>query len=486
MNAEIISFFSKTPYSIPHVIGFFLVIQAVVFFEVSQRSKDRYSRPLSLGLLLLAIAWGTTDYQNAGKIYVDWNWWWAQPFFALGIFFMSLGVTRYLPLDEPFKKILLNINGIFAFGYLILGTSLLLLDFQIPRLFIVWMQMPPFFAICFSTLKAEKNEPKKGHRLIGLLAITIPILTILFPILGLKTAVLRFWTAIPLITLSSIVLAVSLLRDREKIQENLNKLKIAEDNLIEANKDLEIKVLDRTAMLHEIITDLEAFNRNVSHDLRSPLGSISLTAEVAEKYLENGNTSYVATELLSIKDQVASLQTLVSTMLNLAAGIDKELSMSEINFTDYVNKRVQKIELQFSRKFPNVSVPHFSTNGKASLTLNVPLLNIVIDNLVENAIKYNLGRSGLIIEIGCTSFDGKFLIYVKDNGVGIHSNDKSLIFNPFIQGSLGEKLAIAGYGLGLNIVERAVKKMGGRVWHEETAGGGATFKFSLDGSRSLA
>jgi signal transduction histidine kinase len=479
MQPEIINFFSRTPYSIPQVIGFLLLIQSVVFFEVSLRSKDNYSRFLGLGLLLLGIAWGTTEYQNAGKLYVDWNWWWAQPLFAIGIFFMSQGVIRYLPLSEFFKRILSFINGFFSFGYVLLGTTLLLLEVKIPRAFIIWMQLPPFFAICASTFVAEKNEPKKGHRLIGLLAILVPMLSILFPLIGLKTAVLRFWTAIPLITLSCIVLAVSLLREREKIQDSLDKLKIAENQLMESNKDLENKVTERTALLHEIITDLESFNRNVSHDLKSPLGSISLTAELAERYIASGNSSFASCELLSIKEQVSYLQSLVNTMLNLAANVEKSPVTSIVNFTTFMKTRIEKISFQFSRKYATMKSPEFIVKEYGEIRVNESLLNIVMDNLLENAVKFNLYRENFKIEVGCELVDDYYQIYVKDNGVGVSGVAKDEIFLSFRHAGSQNALDITSYGIGLSIVERAIRKLGGKVWHENTQGGGATFFFTV-------
>jgi signal transduction histidine kinase len=483
MHSEITEFFSKTPYSIPHIIGFLLLVQSIVFFEVSLRSKDNYSKLLGLGLFLLGVAWGTTDYQNAGKLYVDWNWWWAQPLFAFGILFMSQGVIRYLPLSGFLKNNLSYINVFFPFSYLLLGTTLLILEVKVPRAFIIWMQLPPFFAICASTIFAEKNEPKKGHRLIGLLAILVPILSILFPLIGLKTAVLRFWTAIPLITLSSIVLAVSLLREREKIQDNLDKLRVAENKLLDINKDLERKVFERTALLHEIINDLESFNRNVSHDLKSPLGSISLTAELAERYLATGYSNLASNELLSIKEQVGYLQTVVNTMLNLAANVDKPSATFVVNFTALVKARIEKICFQFSRKYSQMKNPEFTVDEFGEINVNELLLNIVIDNLVENSIKYNLGQESLKIDIGCALLDGFYRIYVSDNGQGIDPDFKDDIFLPYKQGASNDAIdRPGGYGLGLSIVERAIRKLGGKVWFEDTPGGGATFIFTIRAS----
>jgi signal transduction histidine kinase len=478
MNSEILDFFAKTPYSIPHIIGFFLLVQSVVFYEVSKRSKDNYSLFLSIGLFLLGVAWGTTDYQNTGKLYVDWMWWWAQPLFAFGILFISVAVVRYLPLDKKRKRMLTLSAMAFPVIYITLGTVALILEFQIQRAFIIWMQLPPFIAISFATFKAERLEPKKGHRLIGLLALVVPILSVIYPLLGLKTAVLRFWTAVPLLTLAAIVLAASLLKEREKIEEALDELKIADEQLLLLNKDLEKKVVLRTAMLHEIITDLESFNRSVSHDIRSPLGTISITAAVAEKYLSMGKHDMVHAELQNIKAQVDGLHGLVGTMLNLASNVEANPTMELIDFKDFVNERLKTLMIGFKRNYPMLSGPDFQVDDVGVVRTNRQLFNIILDNLIDNAVKYNALLPGLRINIGGEPLGDQVKIYVSDNGVGIASqNNADDVYLPFKR--MSDNLATPGFGLGLNIVKRAVKKLGGDVWYEATHGGGVTFYFTL-------
>ena len=478
MTNEILDFLSKTPYSIPHVIGFFLLIQSIVFYEVSKRSKDNYSLFLSVGLFLLGVAWGTTDFQNTGKLYVDWHWWWAQPFFAFGILFISLGVVRYLPLDQDAKRSLSISAMAFPVIYITLGTLALIFEYQVQRAFIIWMQLPPFFAISLATFKAERLEPKKGHRLIGLLALVVPVLSIIYPLLGLKTAVLRFWTAVPLLTLAAIVLAASLLKEREKIEEALDELKLADEQLILLNKDLEKKVEIRTAMLHEIITDLESFNRSVSHDIRSPLGTISITAAVAEKYLSMGKTGLVGTELLNIKQQVDGLHGLVGTMLNLASNIESNPKIVPINFKEFVDSRLSTLMLGFKRNYPMLKGPSFEVADIGVVHVNSQLFTIILDNLIDNAVKYNAFSDDLQIRIGGELTADKVKIYVADNGVGIasQSNDED-VYMPFKR--MAGDMTTPGFGLGLNIVKRAVKKLGGDVWFEATPGGGVTFSFTL-------
>lgn len=478
MNIEILDFFSKIPYSIPHIIGFFLIVQSIVFYEVSKRSKDNYSLLLSIGLFLLGIAWATTDYQNTGKLYVDWMWWWAQPLFAFGILFLSVAVVRYLPLDQERKRVLKISAMAFPLIYITFGTVALILEYQVQRAFIIWMQLPPFFAISLATFQAERIEPKKGHRLIGLLALVVPLLSIIYPFLGLKTAVLRFWTAVPLLTLAAIVLAASLLKEREKIEEALDELKIADEQLLLLNKDLERKVVLRTAMLHEIITDLESFNRSISHDIRSPLGTIAITATVAEKYLVMGKHDLVQAELQNIKTQVDGLHGLVGTMLNLASNVDSNPTMELLDFKTFVNERLNTLMIGFRRSYPMMTEPNFQVDDIGVIRTNRQLFNIVLDNLIDNAVKYNVLTPRLKIIIGGEFLADKVKIYVSDNGVGISSEtDDADVYMPFKR--LSVDVTAPGFGLGLNIVKRAVKKLGGDVWYEPTPGGGVTFHFTL-------
>jgi len=90
-----------------------------------------------------------------------------------------------------------------------------------------------------------------------------------------------------------------------------------------------------------------------------------------------------------------------------------------------------------------------------------------------------LGRADLQIVIGCSTDEREERIYISDNGIGITDADTSEIFIPFKQIESSQSAIVSGYGLGLSIVQRAVKKLGGKVWHEETPGGGATFIFTL-------
>jgi len=283
-----------------------------------------------------------------------------------------------------------------------------------------------------------------------------------------------------LLMLAAIILAASLMREREKIQETLDELKLADEQLQALNKSLESKVESRTAMLHEIIKDLESFNRSVSHDLRSPLGSISMTAHIAEKYLTLGQYEQVASELKSIKGQVDGLQGLVATMLNLASNLESPPKIKAITFKDFVTLRARRTVRGLTHSFPNLSSALVQVDDCGVIHTNDQMFGIVVDNLIDNAVKHNAGAPNLKIHIGVDPTPIEYIVFVRDNGVGISEDSSGMeaeLYLPFRR--IDRAGGSGGYGLGLNIVKRAVRKLGGRVWFEPTQGGGVTFFFTL-------
>ena len=97
-------------------------------------------------------------------------------------------------------------------------------------------------------------------------------------------------------------------------------------------------------------------------------------------------------------------------------------------------------------------------------------------NLVTNACKYSAVKKAPVVEIGGKAEGGRFVYFVKDNGIGFDQKNAEKIFNTFsrVAGSKYE-----GSGIGLAIVKRILDKHGGEIWAESQPGKGSTFYFSL-------
>jgi light-regulated signal transduction histidine kinase (bacteriophytochrome) len=103
-------------------------------------------------------------------------------------------------------------------------------------------------------------------------------------------------------------------------------------------------------------------------------------------------------------------------------------------------------------------------------------LELLFQNLIGNAIKYRAPDRAPRVEVGARPEPEGWLFWVKDNGVGIEQQYFEKIF------VIGERLSgekVSGWGYGLAICEKTVKRHGGRIWVESEPGHGSTFFFTL-------
>ena len=105
------------------------------------------------------------------------------------------------------------------------------------------------------------------------------------------------------------------------------------------------------------------------------------------------------------------------------------------------------------------------------------LLEVSLDNLFGNALKYSEIVDLACIEFGAIKDDGEIVYFVKDNGIGFDMQYADKLFKPFQR--LETSGDYSGTGVGLATVERVIRRHGGNIWAESEEGGGATFLFNL-------
>jgi signal transduction histidine kinase len=101
----------------------------------------------------------------------------------------------------------------------------------------------------------------------------------------------------------------------------------------------------------------------------------------------------------------------------------------------------------------------------------------VIDNLIENALKYSADGAPPEIRLWEEGAEARFAVV--DHGVGIPEAERARVFDRFYRASNAQGITDTGMGLGLYICGRIVEGHGGRIWVEPTAGGGSTFTVAL-------
>jgi signal transduction histidine kinase len=107
------------------------------------------------------------------------------------------------------------------------------------------------------------------------------------------------------------------------------------------------------------------------------------------------------------------------------------------------------------------------------LSVDTHMVERIIDNLIGNAVRHNPG--GVHVRVGVRSAPGGAEIVVADDGKGVPAEPGDDLFKPFTSGRDASNDPSPGLGLGLAIVKQIAELHGGRVWHQVTPGGGATF-----------
>ncbi|MHB8629584.1 MAG: sensor histidine kinase [Aggregatilineales bacterium] len=216
--------------------------------------------------------------------------------------------------------------------------------------------------------------------------------------------------------------------------------------------------------------DLNAFSHSVAHDLKNPLFSIvgssnllrqdGLSPEQQMLLLEG--IEYGARKMSNIVDELL--------LLGQVRKIE-EVELSPLNMTAIVAEVQQRLAFMIDKYEPEIILPeHWPP-----VLGHAPWVEEVWVNYLSNAMKY--GGQPPRIELGATPLpDGMIRFWIRDNGRGIPTEKQGQLFAPFTRLN---QVVVEGHGLGLSIVHRIVKKLGGEIGVESEVGQGSIFSFTL-------
>ena len=223
-------------------------------------------------------------------------------------------------------------------------------------------------------------------------------------------------------------------------------------------------------MVEQLIQRLDRdarFASDVSHELRSPLTTLAMSAEVLR--LHEADLHPDAREALSLlTTDVATFQSLVEDLLDIAkadAGTD-----TLVNEVLPLNELVTQCVLSATRRhqLPFTDL-HSELTSERYVSVDRRRFERVITNLLENAYRYGEGQ----VSVTLLSSDGGAAVAVDDNGPGIAPTERERVFERFYRGGVASRRGNAhGTGLGLALVSEHVKRFAGRVTITESPLGG--------------
>ncbi len=244
--------------------------------------------------------------------------------------------------------------------------------------------------------------------------------------------------------------------------------------------DLEVTnaALDsRTQELTESNRELEQFAQVAAHDLKSPLRSVATNCLLFEESCGNELNPEAKVYARNAVEGARAMNNVIDDILEYSR-VGREVSLREpIPLNQVAHSVLSNLEAVISQKNATVTLDSLPT-----LKGNLSLLTRLMQNLIENAIKFS-DKSQPKIHISAHKNGSEWLISVQDNGIGIDPQYFGRIFEMFKR--LHSSSEYPGTGAGLSICKKIVEKHGGKIWVESKPGVGSTFIFSLGANVNL-
>ena len=213
----------------------------------------------------------------------------------------------------------------------------------------------------------------------------------------------------------------------------------------------------------------------MSHDLRAPLRAVDGFAQALHEDFGSQLPEEGQRQVRTIRECAQRMGTLIDDLLAFSRLGRQSLSMPVVVDMDALVRDALE-ELLPERQGRRVEIraaPMPPSKGENAL------IKQVWANLLSNAIKYTRKRDPAVVEIGSTVEAGETVYFVRDNGTGFDMRYAHKLFGVFQRLHRAEDFE--GTGVGLAIVQRIIRRHGGRVWVEAAVDRGATFHFTLPG-----
>ncbi|HBY1794105.1 two-component system sensor histidine kinase RstB [Klebsiella pneumoniae] len=216
--------------------------------------------------------------------------------------------------------------------------------------------------------------------------------------------------------------------------------------------------------INALIASKKQLIDGIAHELRTPLVRLRYRLEMSENLSE--------AESQALNRDIGQLEALIEELLTYAR-LDRpqtELSLTTPDFPAWISDHVEDIQMVNPQREVALATLTHGNYG----ALDMRLMERVLDNLVNNALRYSSQR----VAVSLTLQGSRASLLVEDDGPGIAPEERERVFEPFVRLDPSRDRATGGCGLGLAIVHSIAQAMGGEVRCEASPLGGARFCFS--------
>lgn len=212
----------------------------------------------------------------------------------------------------------------------------------------------------------------------------------------------------------------------------------------------------------------------VSHELKTPLTSLSGYAQMLNLNAGRKSDDFVKDKSDRIRTQVRKMTTMINGFLNVSRLESGKIALQKRDFdlNDLIKEIVEETEM--------TSGSHdiiFEPTDTISLNADRDKIGTVLSNLFSNAVKYS--PKGKRISIRAIVDNDDVTVSVHDEGMGIKAHDLEKLFDRYYRVDNKDTQHIAGFGIGLYLCAEIIERHEGKIWADSVPGNGSTFYFSL-------
>jgi signal transduction histidine kinase len=215
----------------------------------------------------------------------------------------------------------------------------------------------------------------------------------------------------------------------------------------------------------------------VSHQLRSPLTNIKWSFEILSSDEFDVPEAKQEEYFVNVKENIARMVELIDDLL-IVSKIEQgqfPIRKEEISLEELVKEQVMRFRVFAEASHIKLTLSY--PNGLPKIMADQSLLKLVIENLVDNAIRYTPGNGEVAVSV--TQRGDHLVFSIKDSGVGIPKKDQEFIFQKFFRAENALKKRTRGSGLGLYVCNSIIEKSGGKIGFVSEENKGTAFYFTL-------
>lgn len=212
----------------------------------------------------------------------------------------------------------------------------------------------------------------------------------------------------------------------------------------------------------------------VSHELKTPLTSLSALMQIVRSKLKNSPDTFITNALETAGKQVKKMDTLINGFLDISRLESGKMAVVRTQFMldELLVEAIAELKLITAG-----NLIHIDAGEKVMVYADRDKIGLVILNLLTNAVKYSPPTSP--VDASCRIVGGKAQVSVKDRGIGIKPGEMEKIFDRYYRAETDYTHHVSGFGIGLYLSSEIIRRHSGDIWVESEVGKGSTFYFTL-------